>query len=246
MWPTLVGQGPEHPRLHGENYTSKPSSINAAGTSPPTRGKLVGGQRVNAQRRNIPAYTGKTERSGAAVSRCAEHPRLHGENAVEWRALPLHDGTSPPTRGKLEAVNQAAVLVRNIPAYTGKTARWRCSTSGHPEHPRLHGENSSSTGTRTGSIGTSPPTRGKQSARRREGVYHRNIPAYTGKTSLLRRSSAACPEHPRLHGENTPVFAGWSVAGGTSPPTRGKPLGVGLFQAHERNIPAYTGKTQRH
>ena len=60
---------------------------------------------------------------------------------------------------------------------------------------------------------------------------------------MARYLQKARTEHPRLHGENVPGGASGHLAPGTSPPARGKPLGVAAQGRNARNIPACTGKT---
>ncbi len=131
----------------------------------------------------------------------------------------------------------------NIPAYTGKTHAQRAADPQAAEHPRLHGENPRCAPPRAASYGTSPPTRGKRSGHSRCAGCCRNIPAYTGKTVVVRVSSISGSEHPRLHGENVLVPVLIPVRLGTSPPTRGKRTWCCSCRPGHRNIPAYTGKT---
>ena len=135
----------EHPRVCGENrYTTLRKSY-ANGTSPRMRGKPEYTTVRNTQRRNIPAYAGKTH---ATAQKCwfpTEHPRVCGENSGVCVNSVTITGTSPRMRGKRPAAVAAFVNVRNIPAYAGKTTR----------RPTLCGTFS----------GTSPRMRGKLNQR---------------------------------------------------------------------------------
>ena len=51
------------------------------------------------------------------------------------------------------------------------------------------------------------------------------------------------PEHPRARGENLAGGLYGFFGGGTSPRTRGKPLGAYRLLNSDRNIPAHAGKT---
>ena len=51
-------------------------------------------------RRNIPAYAGKTPFTGFCTVSSTEHPRIRGENAIEFAEFLGIHGTSPHTRGK--------------------------------------------------------------------------------------------------------------------------------------------------
>ena len=114
-------------------------------------------------------------------------------------------------------------MLRNIPAYAGKTTATQPSLWDPTEHPRVCGEN-----------------RGVAEA---IADLDRNIPAYAGKTVAVRHVQHVKPEHPRVCGENAQVTSWCLDGGGTSPRMRGKHVsGYGVFDK-ERNIPAYAGKT---
>ena len=51
----------------------------------------------------------------------SEHPRIRGENRIKGFFEPFGGGTSPHTRGKLQALGTPLAYLRNIPAYAGKT-----------------------------------------------------------------------------------------------------------------------------
>ena len=72
----------------------------------------------------------------------------------------------------------------------------------------------------------------------------RNIPAYVGKTAIVTGLSAPAAEHPRVCGENPWVPSCWASMAGTSPRMRGKHVDYGIDMFHQRNIPAYAGKTK--
>ena len=74
-------------------------------------------------------------------------------------------------------------LIRNIPAYAGKTFALCLWVLGFQEHPRVCGENKSQVVRRHALRGTSPRMRGKLCYRKILRRYARNIPAYAGKTN---------------------------------------------------------------
>ena len=152
---------PEHPRPHGENAKMLALAKLSSGTSPPTRGKRCWEIGAVCTSRNIPAHTGKTVGLSAEGGKHAEHPRPHGENDGMPRAGQCDYGTSPPTRGKLRREKARLDIARNIPAHTGKTSAWASHQRARPEHPRLHGENTTVGASAARGAGTSPPTRGK-------------------------------------------------------------------------------------
>ena len=114
-------------------------------------------------------------------------------------------------------------MLRNIPAYAGKTLRKIVNMHKRAEHPRVCGENGDPTRPETVERGTSPRMRGKLMALHKKALAMRNIPAYAGKTA-----------------EDTPAGL---VMRGTSPRMRGKLSLAPNPRGQYRNIPAYAGKT---
>ena len=79
----------EHPRVCGENLSGNSCANFSPGTSPRMRGKPAGLCIVCANRRNIPAYAGKTGVRPGRTLRTGEHPRVCGENlrgSKGWRS----------------------------------------------------------------------------------------------------------------------------------------------------------------
>ena len=94
-------------------------------------------------------------------------------------------------------------------------------------------------------VGTSPRTRGKHRRHRGYGARPRNIPAHAGKTFSSCWAIFSAAEHPRARGENI-TGEGYALADkGTSPRTRGKPIGCRMRCIILRNIPAHAGKTHK-
>ena len=111
----------EHPRVCGENLLLALMLTWGLGTSPRMRGKRLRFTNLLQQRRNIPAYAGKTVVLFRHLGIDAEHPRVCGENGLP----PIHPltclGTSPRMRGKRMCCSQPWTACGNIPAYAGKT-----------------------------------------------------------------------------------------------------------------------------
>ena len=172
----------EHPRVCGENSIGRSPTPPKTGTSPRMRGKhgLFRGGFLNL--RNIPAYAGKTLLLPWCGLWHTEHPRVCGENFLPRLLYSVVSGTSPRMRGKLEWGIDCVVLLRNIPAYAGKTPGVWPSCRHAEEHPRVCGENKPFVFRFRIRKGTSPRMRGKLGGFRRCGGAPRNIPAYAGKT----------------------------------------------------------------
>ena len=87
-------------------------------------------------------------------------------------------------RGKLNVDDQDSGVLRNIPAYAGKTLGESTAMSLQAEHPRVCGENVAGLASTLASDGTSPRMRGKRQAGLNQLHKQRNIPAYAGKTLI--------------------------------------------------------------
>ena len=172
----------EHPRVCGENGFQPEGTVETAGTSPRMRGKHMLHATPNSSCRNIPAYAGKTtgprgtpgHHSGTSprmrgklpdrgVHRATipEHPRVCGENLILSTTLSVTPGTSPRMRGKPPLWFLSLNLMRNIPAYAGKTHKDTIRDLRLAEHPRVCGENLPVNPRLAAVAGTSPRMRGK-------------------------------------------------------------------------------------
>ena len=72
-------------------------------------------------RRLIPAHAGKTCVVRHILLLAWAHPRSRGENAVEGLLGQVGMGSSPLTRGKLQALDPDVLREGLIPAHAGKT-----------------------------------------------------------------------------------------------------------------------------
>ena len=126
------------------------------------RGKLYVALTRPYQKRNIPAYAGKTVAYRPFRCRLREHPRVCGENALVIPYVGLPCGTSPRMRGKPQQLLEQHSYFRNIPAYAGKTGGNDLDRQIFEEHPRVCGENLELAGAQAWVIGTSPRMRGKR------------------------------------------------------------------------------------
>ena len=213
-----------HPRSRGENFTVAVASSFMPGSSPLTRGKLLGPHGGVDVVGLIPAHAGKTGAPSCPMRQRRAHPRSRGENARKPPRPPLPAGSSPLTRGKLCDLIPVLRRQRLIPAHAGKTTRCSSTSSSPRAHPRSRGENPDRTAGPGQVVGL--------------------IPAHAGKTGARVALDCSGRAHPRSRGEN-PAHAGrrhhwW----GSSPLTRGKRSPV-YPACHEGGlIPAHAGKTR--
>ena len=116
-----------HPRSRGENALHPDEVMNALGSSPLTRGKLLGADRALGGRGLIPAHAGKTSPGRRSHPYCRAHPRSRGENLDLWAQIYLLDGSSPLTRGKHLLGSEPELPRGLIPAHAGKTILAICA-----------------------------------------------------------------------------------------------------------------------
>ena len=110
-----------HPRSRGENRVGGDAPACAAGSSPLTRGKLLGFAFERTSAGLIPAHAGKTVDVAVSFSGSPAHPRSRGENDVEGEDHAGEWGSSPLTRGKHVRAHALPQGRRLIPAHAGKT-----------------------------------------------------------------------------------------------------------------------------
>ena len=115
------GTSQAHPRSRGENCLCVPVVEGDAGSSPLTRGKLGSHAPLPHMSGLIPAHAGKTCGQRVLPICPTAHPRSRGENANPVATVQAVAGSSPLTRGKLNAAHHAADVIGLIPAHAGKT-----------------------------------------------------------------------------------------------------------------------------
>ena len=218
-------------------------ALAGVGSSPLTRGKLPPRCQRSAQQRLIPAHAGKTFRRKAGFSDWPAHPRSRGENAWTARGRSTGSGSSPLTRGKRGQGDDDAHTWRLIPAHAGKTLAHDTVNVLPQAHPRSRGENQEAACDVVGAVGSSPLTRGKLQGAKDSWLGNRLIPAHAGKTMQRYPDHSGSAAHPRSRGENTADDALTQQPAGSSPLTRGKPLGSFIRDDADRLIPAHAGKT---
>ena len=159
----------------------------------------------------------------SAASSFWAHPRSRGENLDARFGGELVLGSSPLTRGKPSGMYPS-------PPVSGA-------------HPRSRGENDNPIACATLMKGSSPLTRGKRVPRTPRDDGDGLIPAHAGKTRDEGASDAAPRAHPRSRGENLLEGLNRVVGLGSSPLTRGKPVGRRRALQAGGLIPAHAGKT---
>ena len=135
----------------------------------------------------------------------------------------IASGSSPHTRGAHGFRMPSVWTKRIIPAYAGSTRAATEGGRGMSDHPRIRGEHAVDVG----------------ADRRR----CRIIPAYAGSTSFGIPCHGRLRDHPRIRGEHEMTLHKNGLVVGSSPHTRGAPVGLGAQLRDRRIIPAYAGST---
>ena len=89
---------------------------------------------------NTPAYAGKTTAPNASNKENKKHPRVCGEDLNMADINTRIPETPPRMRGRLDVSSNAIRIVRNTPAYAGKTEKKQISKAVREKHPRVCGE----------------------------------------------------------------------------------------------------------
>ena len=152
-------------------------------------------------------------------------------------------GSSPHTRGARDCCRSSQACWRIIPAYAGSTVTPFTFRDGITDHPRIRGEHAGVTDTGTLAAGSSPHTRGAHCPCPLGAHWTRIIPAYAGSTVSRRSTFSGNRDHPRIRGEHPFRVQRPSCGVGSSPHTRGAPVGHSLAASDARIIPAYAGST---
>ena len=130
----------DHPRIRGEHGDDPAGHVDLPGSSPHTRGargRVVPGRPVG---RIIPAYAGSTWNPDASGKERQDHPRIRGEHRLRASSSVLRRGSSPHTRGALEAPSGGPDRMGIIPAYAGSTPSASRIQEIRRDHPRIRGE----------------------------------------------------------------------------------------------------------
>ena len=194
---------PDHPRIRGEHIVGSIGMVIGWGSSPHTRGARESLHQGDSLSRIIPAYAGSTTDSDCHCGARRDHPRIRGEHirvAAGWLGSA---GSSPHTRGALQARAPRAARTRIIPAYAGSTtcSCGRCSAT--TDHPRIRGEHPGGHFHVLWRRGSSPHTRGALGDGQGVVGDGRIIPAYAGSTAPGGRPAATTQDHPRIRGEHS-------------------------------------------
>ncbi len=195
--------------------------------------------------RITPAGAGKTKSSSVRLFAHRDHPRGCGENYLFRFYMTPSEGSPPRMRGKPPAPEQEQPVVGITPADAGKTVQ--CSVAFWPkkDHPRGCGENITSSGYKSSTVGSPPQVRGKPTMQEFKQATNRITPAGAGKTKLRAAYHVVAQDHPRRCGENAFMAVCFGFVLGSPPQVRGKRSFSSADSASSGITPAGAGKTLR-
>ena len=235
----------DHPRVCGENITSKTYNVRTRGSPPRVRGKHGTIKETEVKSRITPACAGKTEGGSFSSSPKKDHPRVCGENEGRHACQVFWIGSPPRVRGKLLPRHHLAAAGGITPACAGKTCAAKHFAVQREDHPRVCGENSLFSSLFSGSKGSPPRVRGKPFARFSPPLFSRITPACAGKTISTACNFRKTKDHPRVCGENRYSDALARTLPGSPPRVRGKPRATRRRHTRRRITPACAGKTKK-
>ena len=151
----------DHPREYGENVNPLFRHGPITGSSPRIRGEFLHLRYRLDLRGIIPANTGRIVSTGGPGGHRRDHPREYGENSLPRALIRPHRGSSPRIRGECLHRPQSTMMIRIIPANTGRIAPAPANCPAHRDHPREYGENNTYRPLRSMIEGSSPRIRGE-------------------------------------------------------------------------------------
>ena len=153
--------------------------------------------------RNTPAYTGKTLETFHQCENRKKHPRVCGEDSTSLDLRSTPSETPPRMRGRLPVGQADRVGQGNTPAYAGKTRGCGGAQECRQKHPRVCGEDPSSSRTNSWPSETPPRMRGRLPAL--------HVTYSMTETPPRMRGRRLIPDRAQLSRRNTPAYAGKTV-----------------------------------
>ena len=173
----------DHPRMRGEDGQGGQDPLGLLGSPPHARGRPPFRPAASPAARITPACAGKTPSRQAAFSLRWDHPRMRGEDLQDKIAYTFNHGSPPHARGRRVAVPDSEGAARITPACAGKTRSPFSRLSSGRDHPRMRGEDASSSSSSSGVNGSPPHARGRRPGGVDACGSHGITPACAGKTS---------------------------------------------------------------
>ncbi len=168
---------------------------------------------------------------------------MGGEQFLRSRRTASSFGSSPHGRGTARCQEERLPLSRFIPAWAGNSFHDPRRENGRTVHPRMGGEQVTTSCPLNVSAGSSPHGRGTVLFQKLETVIRRFIPAWAGNRPVSGRGVHGQPVHPRMGGEQTITVIKQIADAGSSPHGRGTDNAACMGVFSSRFIPAWAGNS---
>ena len=151
----------DHPRMRGEDQRSRAHHFTASGSPPHARGRRGCCAQRSRSGRITPACAGKTSRRPGGRRSATDHPRMRGEDAIQFQNHRGPYGSPPHARGRQPSFPEERTMGRITPACAGKTAPEQNLGQLSRDHPRMRGEDSTTGRATPCRTGSPPHARGR-------------------------------------------------------------------------------------
>ena len=214
--------GQDHPRVCGEEEDKSIQKVHRAGSPPRVRGREISKEGVESFERITPACAGKRCWPSGAWPPCPDHPRVCGEERLQYFFLFRLKGSPPRVRGRGRARDRLCRRARITPACAGKSSSLRSSALKSGDHPRVCGEELLFILFSPVSVGSPPRVRGRAVVDVYVHAADGITPACAGKSRLSLPCGRCGWDHPRVCGEEHLPSRSRLGAGGSPPRVRGR------------------------
>ena len=216
--------------------------MDASGSPPHARGRVIRGQRLTVQVRITPACAGKSAGGLLFATGPEDHPRMRGEEVHGDDIRPDQVGSPPHARGRATQRYTTDLAVRITPACAGKSPGCVRRSPPRGDHPRMRGEEWPVMWPRTPATGSPPHARGRAGLPGSVPRDSRITPACAGKRGRPAAPGPSRPDHPRMRGEEVYDADTAEPSAGSPPHARGREPPVGGDGHRRRITPACAGK----
>ena len=174
-----------------------------------------------------------------------DHPRVCGEQQALWNISQVPKGSPPRVRGTASNSVASKVFSRITPACAGNRGIFPFAESPTADHPRVCGEQTSTTSRMLWVVGSPPRVRGTAVPDVPDLLPLRITPACAGNSRIPSHHRAPAQDHPRVCGEQLKSVADMLGVLGSPPRVRGTDDRVDCGLASTGITPACAGNRPR-
>ncbi len=147
---------------------------------------------------------------------------MRGDNLLLRLKVVDHSGSPPHARGQLVRRHESTHGSRFTPACAGTTPSHHLAELLATVHPRMRGDNFTSSIGSSQPSGSPPHARGQLNQQEEQELLLRFTPACAGTTGCSASACACQTVHPRMRGDNWARNVGNAVLDGSPPHARGQ------------------------